>query len=242
MTSFSDVASALALPSCCMRNNPGPKQQLKDDLTVLSVTFGLYLFSYWCGFHSLCILSMAVMNMITFQAGISFHEYYSKPIHLNQFDELDTSTSSEDTEINDDVTGDHATGDHATDELSLKQREQGASVSRVMSEEEQEKLYQQLREVVEETNIRNRKRRILNTARTPSSTTLYEEGEISSYPAIPKSDTDDDRDDYKDMPPLVSQDQPNTILHPIYQVDARWANVPNFSQTHYLHNYMDEVD
>jgi hypothetical protein len=215
-----------------MRKNHSAKDQLKDDLAVFTVTFGLYILSYVWGFHSLCVLSMAVMNMITFQAGISFHEYYCKPIHLNQFDELDVSTNSESSEAN----------ENPLEELSLKQREQGASVSRVMTEEQEEKLYQQLREVVEETNLRNRKRRSMNTARTPSSTTLYEEGEISSYPPIPQSDADDDNDEYKDMPPLVSQDEQNNNLHPIYQVDSRWANIPNFSQTHYLHNYMDDVD
>jgi hypothetical protein len=208
-----------------MRKNHTPKDELKDDLKVLLVTFGLYLTSYWWGFHSLCILSMAVMNIITFQAGISFHQYYSKPIHLNQFDELDVSTSSEVNETSE-------------DELSLKQREHGATLPRALTEEQEEKLYQQLREVVEETNLRNRKRRVENTARTPSSTTLCEEGEITSYPPIPQSDVEDDRDEYKDMPPLVSPD----TLKSIYQMDSRWANVPNFSQTHYLHNYMDDVD
>ena len=232
MPSFSDVASSLTLPSCCMRKNHTPKDELKDDLKVLGVTFGLYLTSYWWGFHSLCIFSMAVMNMIAFQAGISFHQYYSKPIHLNQFDELDVSTSSESSEVN----------EASADELSLKQREQGATLPRALTEEQEEKLYQQLREVVEETNLRNRKRRVVNTARTPSSTTLCEEGEITSYPAIPQSDAEDENDDYKDMPALVSQDEQKPLLHPIYQMGSRWENVPNFSQTHYLHNYMDDVD
>lgn len=228
MTNFSDVATSLTLPSWCMRKNPTPKQQMRDDVKMLGIAFSLYLLSYYMGFHSLCILALALMNMITFQAGVSFHQYYSKPIHLNQYDELDASTSSENSYTVD-----------TTDELSLKQREQGASVSRGMTEEQEEKLYKQLHEVVEETRLRNRKRSALNTAHTPSSTTLCEEGEFTSYPAIPQSDAEDD---YDDMPALVSPDEQNPIIRPTYEANTPWSNVPNFSQTHYLHNYMEEVD
>jgi hypothetical protein len=208
-----------------MRKNPTPKEQLKDDLRVLGFSFSLYLISYWLGYHSLCILSMATMNIITFQAGITFHEAYSKPIHLNQFDELDTSMSSENSDTIDNP-----------DELSLKQREQGASISRGMTAEQEERLYKQLNDVVEETNLRNRKRGVLNTARTPSSTTIVDDVE---YPPIPKSDVEDE---YDDMPGLVSPDEQKPIVQSTYEANVPWSNVPNFSQTHYLHNYMDEVD
>ena len=195
---------------------------------MLTLSFGLYLFSYWWGFHSLCILSLATMNLITFQAGNSFNEYYTKTIHLNQFDELDVSTSSDNSDT--------------IDELSLKQREHGATSSRGMTEEQEEKLYQQLREVVDETGFRNRKRRSLATGHTPSSTSLCEDGEISSYPPIPQSDVEDDNDDYTDMPGLVRVDEKDPVIKPIYSVNNAWTNVPNFSQTHYLHNYMEDLD
>jgi hypothetical protein len=203
-----------------MRNNPTPKQQLKDDLTVFTLTFGLYLFSYFWGFHSLCILSMALMNMITFQAGISFHEYYCKPIHLNQFDELDNSMDTDE-----------------DDSLSLKQREQGATSSTCLTEEQEEKLNEQLQKIVEETSLRNRKRSSLITGRTPSSTTLVEEGEIP-----PISNSDVDRDDYHDMPALISSDKANPLISKKADSKMVWPGVPNFSQNHYLHNYVDDID
>jgi len=220
MPSFTDIASALRLPGCCMRNNPTPKQQLNDDLRVLGVSFALYLTSYWFGFHSLCLISMATMNLLTFQVGITFHEAYSKTIHLNQFEELDSSMDEE-----------HDKSEY----LSLKQRQQGASNSRSLTEEQEEKLNEQLQQVVEETKLRNRKRAAMTSARTPSSTTLVEEGEIS-----PKPSKDED---YSDMPPLVSpDDETNPIITKAYTRTNVWSEVPNFSQTHYLHNYMDEVD
>jgi hypothetical protein len=127
--------------------------------------------------------------------------------------------------------------DDTTDNLSLKQREQGATSSRSLTEEQEEKLNEQLQRVVEETKLRNRKRAGMTGARTPSSTTLIEEGEV---PPIPPSNTDED---YSDMPPLVSPDEEtNPIIAKAYTRTNMWSEVPNFSQTHYLHNYMDDVD
>jgi hypothetical protein len=203
-----------------MRKNPTPKQQLEDDLKVLVVSFGLYLLSYSLGYNYLCILSIATMNAITFQAGITFNEIYSKPIHLNQFDELDSSMEADD-----------------FDNLSLKQREQGATSSGSLTEEQEEKLNEQLQRVVEETTLRNRKRNDISTARTPSSSTLAEEGDITSCAPIPYSYTEEDNNDYKDMPGLFPSDESNPVIR---NVSTAW--IPNFSQNHYLHNYMEELD
>jgi hypothetical protein len=217
MPTFIDIASALTLPACCMRKNPSPKDNLKNDLKMLGICFALYITSYLLGYHSLCILSMATMNMITFQAGVTFHEAYSKTIHLNEFEELDSSIDEGD-----------------TDTRSLKQREHGAPLSNPMTDEEEEKLNEQLQRLVEETTLRNRKRNCLISARTPSSTTLVEESEI---PPIPQSDTEED---YKDMPPLVSPEEVSPVKSK--PITLSWSEVPNFSQTHYLHNYMEDVD
>ena len=207
-----------------MRNNPTPKQELEDDLRMLGISFILYLTSYWFGFHSLCLLSMVSMNLLTFQAGIAFHEVYSKNIHLNQFEELDSSMEED---------GD----DDTNDNLSLKQREQGATSSRSLTEEQEEKLNQQLQRVVEETTLRNRKRAGMTSARTPSSTTLIEEGEISPRPSK------DTEEDYSDMPSLMKpEEEVNPIISKAYTRNSQWSEVPNFSQTHYLHNYMEDLD
>jgi hypothetical protein len=160
---------------------------------------------------------MATMNMITFQAGVSFHKAYSKTIHLNEFEELDSSMDEDD-----------------TDTRSLKQREHGAPLSNPMTEEQEEKLNEQFKQLVEETALRNRKRNCLITARTPSSTTLVED---ASYPPMPPSDTEED---YKDMPPLVSPEEVSPVKSK--PITLSWSEVPNFSQTHYLHNYMEDVD
>ena len=221
MPSFSDIAAALMLPACCMRKNPTPKENLQDDFKMLGISFSLYLLSYWYGFHSLCILSMATMNMIVFQAGITFHEIYSKNIHLNQFDELDSSLEADEDDM---------------DTRSLKQKEHGAPVSNPMTDEQEEKLNEQLQRVVEETTLRNRKRACLITARTPSSTTLVDD---VSYPPIPPSDTEED---YKDMPPLVTPEEVNPVITKSQSITLSWSEVPHVSQTHYLHNYMEDVD
>jgi hypothetical protein len=224
MPSFLDIASALTLPACCMRKNPTPREQLKEDLRMLGISFSLYLISYWYGFHSLCLLSMATMNILTFQSGISFHKAYSKTTHLNEFEELDSSMEADD-------------DDDKSDYLSLKQRQQGATSSKALTEEQEEKLNQQLQRVVEETNLRNRKRAGMTSARTPSSTTLVED---AVHPPVPPSDAEDD---YKDMPPLVSQEEEaNPVIKKPTSQTLVWSDVPNFSQTHYLHNYMEDID
>jgi hypothetical protein len=192
-----------------MRKKPTLSQQLNDDLMMLGMSFGLYMVSYLMGFNSLCLMSLASMNIITFQAGISFHKLQIAPIHLNQFDELnelDASTSSEGSE----------------EQLSMKQREQGATVANPMTEEQEEKLNQQLNRVVEETKLRNRKRSALSTARTPSCSTLADEGTGS---------------DNSDMPPLI----PVTEANPRVRT-TMWTDIPNYSQSHYLYGCMDEVD
>jgi hypothetical protein len=121
-----------------------------------------------------------------------------------------------------------------TDTRSLKQREHGAPLSTPMTEEQEEKLNEQLQRVVEETTLRNRKRNCLITARTPSSTTLVDD---VSYPPMPPSDTEED---YKDMPSLVKPEEVSPVKSK--PITLSWSEVPNFSQTHYLHNYMDDVD
>jgi hypothetical protein len=215
MPSFSDVANALSLPACCMRKSPTPKDNLDDDIRMLWISFSLYVACYFLGFHSICLISMATLNILTFQTGMRYHEIYSKNIHLNQFDELDTSNEQEEEQEEDEE-------QEQEDGLSLKQREHGASIPRPMTDEQEEKLNEQLRKVVEETNLRNRKRSDLSTARTPSSTTLAD-------------------DEYKLMPPLVSEVDPIIKKTPASRMT--WSDVPNFSQTHYLHAFeMDELD
>ena len=72
-------------------------------------------------------------------------------------------------------------------ELSQRQRDQGAQNSRGLTEEQEDVLYEQLHQVVDETRKRNQERRAMN--RTPTGTSLAAEGAAD--------------DEYADMPPLV---------------------------------------
>lgn len=72
-------------------------------------------------------------------------------------------------------------------ELSQRQRDQGAQNSRGLTEEQEDILYEQLQEVVDETRKRNQERRAIN--RTPTGTSLVAESAAE--------------DEYTDMPPLV---------------------------------------
>jgi hypothetical protein len=73
-------------------------------------------------------------------------------------------------------------------ELSQRQRDQGAQNSRGLTEEQEDVLYEQLHQVVDETRKRNQERRAMN--RTPTGTSLAAEGA--------------EDDEYADMPPLIS--------------------------------------
>jgi len=266
MTRFSDIVNSVYLPSCCMRKNNTLSQYLKDDLTILGISFGLYLMCYMMGFHALCLMSMASMNIITFQAGMSFYRLQREDLHVNQFDELDISTSSE----------------SSVEELSIKQKEQGATIANPMSLEQEEKLNEQIQKVVEETKLRNRKRTALTTCRTPSCSTLTDEGISSDDNDVPPLVPLEYYSDDNDMPPLVPLDNlcntqyccscssgalggvpleyvnsddsdiPSSIpLEYVYSDDSNMpleyvntnsSDIPNYSQSHYLHGSMDIVD
>jgi len=60
-----------------------------------------------------------------------------KTVHVNQYDELDTSCDS------------------SSDELSQKQQEQGATVANPVSEKQEATVYSQLQDVINETRQRN---------------------------------------------------------------------------------------
>ena len=137
--------------------------------------------------------------------------------------------------------------------LSLKQREHGATRSRGITDEQEEALYEQLYKVVEETRRRN-EARLHALERTPTSSSLVDQND----------------DEYADMPPLVdaiSINQNvlrnrrrvnifdyNTLTSLIEEYDDMPALVPlepsipvvreilEGSKSHNLHNGMDDVD
>ena len=120
-------------------------------------------------------------------------------------------------------------------ELSLKQREQGASQSKCMTPEQNDKLDQQLKQVVEETRRRNLARMNTYIIRTPSNSTLeendydYIHNNIKNYPTDftvtenNVSEVPTQTENYDDMPPLIP-------------LDSGYY----FSHNHYLHAYIDK--
>lgn len=120
-------------------------------------------------------------------------------------------------------------------ELSLKQREQGASQSKVLTPEQDAKLEEQLKQVVEETRKRNFARMNTYIIRTPSNSTLeevdydYIYNNIKNYPtdfSVKQNNVSEvptQTESYDDMPPLIPMDSGYY-----------------FSQNHYLHGYVDK--
>jgi len=134
----------------CMRKNPSFNDLFYDDLYMILALMPVYYLSYTLHYDVLCILSLACIDFIFFHMGMLYGSRFNKMIHLNQFEELD-------------------------DELSQRQIDQNASFSRSMTVDQENLVKEQLNRVVEETNLRNRK----------------------------KLDTPSISEEYDDLPPLV---------------------------------------
>lgn len=134
----------------CMRKNPSFNDLFYDDLYMILALMPVYYLSYTLHYDGLCILSLACIDFIFFHMGMLYGSRFNKMIHLNQFEELD-------------------------DELSQRQIDQNASFSRSMTVDQENLVKEQLNRVVEETNLRNRK----------------------------KLDTPSISEEYDDLPPLV---------------------------------------
>jgi len=133
-----------------MRKNPSFNDLFYDDLYMILALMPVYYLSYTLHYDGLCILSLACIDFIFFHMGMLYGSRFNKMIHLNQFEELD-------------------------DELSQRQIDQNASFSRSMTVDQENLVKEQLNRVVEETNLRNRK----------------------------KLDTPSISEEYDDLPPLV---------------------------------------
>jgi hypothetical protein len=134
----------------CMRKNPRFIDMFYDDVYTICVLLPVYYICYKLHYDVLCILSLACIDFIFFHMGMLYGSRFNKEIHLNQIEEL-------------------------CDELSQRQIDQNASFSRSMTIDQENLVKEQLNRVVEETNLRNRKK--------------------LSTPSI--------SEDYDDLPPLV---------------------------------------
>ena len=151
----------------CMRKNPTFNDLFYDDIYIILGIMPVYYFSYILHYDAVCILSLACIDFIFFHMGMLYGSRYNKEVHLNQLEEVD-------------------------DELSQRQIDQNATLSRSMTVDQENLVKEQLNRVVEETNLRNKK-----NLSTPS---ISEECD-DLPPLVPM---------YDDLPPLV----------PIYDVNG----------------------
>jgi len=195
MPGISDLLDTISQPSFCMRKNGRPLDAIKDDLNILVGLFALYVSSYAFGLHRICLITMLAMYVVIYQIVQNYRLLQSRVIHQDNFDELNSSTSSDVSEL------------EPTEELSIKQREQGAVYSRGMSEDQEWRVLEQLEQVVQETEERN-------AARAQGET------EFDDLPDLIPLDNDD-------MPPLV----PIYSLKPNhFSSESIYSNLPNLSE------------
>jgi hypothetical protein len=171
--------------SCCMRKNATNLETLYDGVHANVALSAMYLGGYLGGFNLVCLGSFLSILMNSFYMWYIWEKEFTPVL----YEDLDTSTESDTSE-----SSENSENAQVDPNLSLKQREHGATVSKAMEEEDEIILNSRFQEVVEETRRRNEKRLEKNTIpRTPTNTSL------------------DDLDEYADMPPLVSNDYSNAI-------------------------------
>jgi hypothetical protein len=164
-------------PSCCMRKNPTYKQQVYDGVHANVALSAVYLAAYAAGFKFMCLGSFLSLILNSLYIWSIWDKAYG-------VEEVDSLNSSMESDENTD------SADYDTN-LSLKQREHGATLPRAMDEEDEIILNSKFQRVVEETRKRNEARRLNTIPRTPTNSSLNEV------------------DEYADMPPLISMDYSN---------------------------------
>lgn len=171
MVSMTDCNAYIETPSCCFRKNPTHTHVLEDGMHMNIVLALFYIGSYSIGLHKVCLASFITLLLNSVFMCILFQDAILK---LSELEVEIKKESDSDSELE--------------PELSIKQREHGASVCKCLNEEEDTILYKQLYKIVEETQKRNEKR-ANSLTRTPTSSSL---AEATS------------EDEYADMPPLIS--------------------------------------
>ena len=200
-----------------MRTHSEPKNILADGIHVNMILSFVYIGSYGAGMHGACLAAFIsiVLNSI----------YMISVLHMTiPEDEAEEAEEAEDEE---DEEEDEAEEDDGTEEaevdvnLSLKQREHGATLTKSLSEEDDAVLYEKLYQIVEETKRRNEERsRCL--VRTPTSSSL-------ANPAC-------EDDEYADMPPLIYT---NTLPRQNPVLRNRRANIFDYNTLHPTDEYSD---
>lgn len=123
----------------CMRKNSSFKALVYDDLITLFSLVCIYSIAYSLDYTILCLVSLLGIDYMVFHLGTLYGYQSTKTIHLNQFDELDTELSQ----------------DH---ELSQRQIEQNATLSRSMTAAQEYMVNKKLNRVAYEAALRNNKK------------------------------------------------------------------------------------
>jgi hypothetical protein len=172
-----------------MRKNPTYKEQLYEGVHANVALLAVYLASSAAGFKFVCLGSFLSILLN------SFYMWYiwDKAFATEDNDTLNTSMESEDSEDSEDSQGNQ----DSKENLSLKQKEHGATLPKAMDEEDEIILNKRFREVVEETRKRNEQRLNEKLPRTPTNSSLTE------------------LDEYADMPPLISMSECASNYNPV---------------------------
>jgi hypothetical protein len=161
-----------------MRKNPTYKEQVYDGIHVNVALSAIYLAAFASGFKFVCLGSFISIIINSAHIWTMWDKAFASEV--DEYDSLNSSMESEESEESEELDYDN---------LSLKQREHGATVAKPMDEEDEIILNSRFQEVVEETRRRNEKRLAGKLPRTPTNTSLSE------------------LDEYDDMPPLISSSE-----------------------------------
>lgn len=160
-------------PYCCFRKHSTHSEVLEDGMHMNIVLALFYFGSYFLGLQQVCFASFIALLLNSIFMCELFQNISLKLSELEVEDDAEIESEPE---------------SEPESELSIKQREHGATVSKCLTKEEDTVLYQQLQKIVNETQNRNNNRANI-LLRTPTSSSLTD----------PTSE-----DEYADMPPLIS--------------------------------------
>ena len=190
--------------SCCMRHSHEPSDVLVDGIHMNVIMTFIYFGSYAVGLQRVCLAAFITILVNSMYMITIIHPLVPKENEADEADEAEADEAEEYTN------------------LSLKQREHGATKSKSLSDEADAVLYEKLYEIVEETRRRN-DARSLALARTPTSSSLVE-------------NTNSD-DEYKDMPPLIDA---NSILR--FRGNKSSTNILDKNQIANIKNFLEEYN
>ena len=179
--------------SCCMRKNPSLDDQIEDSLNANIVFYAIYFGAFTTGFNMISLTSLLCLFANCFYIYSLWKKTLEPEIEPEiqdiSADECDYSVDSDESDVN----------PTHNDDLSLKQREHGATLTKPMAEEDEIILNSRFQQLVQETKNRNNERLKNQLTRTPTGSSINDM---------------DDTDEYDDMPALIPQEN---IIFPLIE-------------------------